>query len=253
VTQAPTATRPAPSNPVDAARDAKAATERIGRRGTHTKGVVLARGRVGQGVAGAAFAGFAAIYGLVRAKRSEAFDVALMVKLQRRQGSLVNSAMRAASWPGFPPQSRIIPPIVIATFMALGLRIEAFCQTLGWMTGLLSSVLKTSMRRPRPGHPDIRVVVAPLGGSSFPSGHVITYVGTYGFLAYLLHSLIRPIGLRRALVGGLLGLVGLVGPSRIHQGHHWPTDVLASYLLGISYLIGLTSLYRRLKQRLARR
>ena len=35
---------------------------------------------------------------------------------------------------------------------------------------------------------------APLGGSSFPSGHVITYMGIYGFLAYLAHTLLRPRG-----------------------------------------------------------
>jgi undecaprenyl-diphosphatase len=104
------------------------------------------------------------------------------------------------------------------------------------------------MRRPRPvAGVDLRVVTAPLGGSSFPSGHTITYVGLYGFLAFLAHTLIRPVSARRVVVGGLLGLVGLVGPSRIHQGHHWSTDVVASYLLGLAYLIGLTSLYRRIK------
>jgi undecaprenyl-diphosphatase len=96
------------------------------------------------------------------------------------------------------------------------------------------------------------VVTAPLGGSSFPSGHVITYVGVYGFLAYLLHSLLRPVRVRRAVVGGLLAVVSLVGPSRIHQGHHWATDVTASYLLGMSYLVGVASLYRRVKARRAR-
>jgi len=45
------------------------------------------------------------------------------------------------------------------------------------------------MRRPRPvAGVDIRVITAPLGGSSFPSGHTITYVGIYGFLAYLARS-----------------------------------------------------------------
>jgi membrane-associated phospholipid phosphatase len=40
-----------------------------------------------------------------------------------------------------------------------------------------------------------------------------------------------------------------VGPSRIYQGHHWPTDVTASYFLGTSYLVALTALYRRVKAR----
>jgi len=64
---------------------------------------------------------------------------------------------------------------------------------------------------------------------------------------YLAHTLLRPAGWRRAIVAGLVGLIALVGPSRVHQGHHWFTDVTASYLLGIAYLIGLTGLYRRVK------
>ena len=39
--------------------------------------------------------------------------------------------------------------------------------------------------------------------------------------------------------------IALVGPSRIYLGHHWFTDVLASYLLGSSYVVVLSSLYRR--------
>ena len=76
-------------------------------------------------------------------------------------------------------------------------------------------------------------------------------MGVYGFLAYLVTVLVRPVAIRRAVVGGLLGLVALVGPSRIHQGHHWFTDVTASYLLGTSYVIGLAALYRRVKARRA--
>jgi undecaprenyl-diphosphatase len=129
------------------------------------------------------------------------------------------------------------------------LRTEAAFQLLAWGTGFLSSILKAVMKRPRPvAGSDLRVVAAPLGGSSFPSGHVITYVGTYGFLAYLVHTRLRARAGRRPIVAGLLAMIGLVGPSRIHQGHHWPTDVTASYLLGTSYLLGLIALYRRVKE-----
>jgi membrane-associated phospholipid phosphatase len=42
-----------------------------------------------------------------------------------------------------------------------------------------------------------------------------------------------------------------VGPSRVYAGHHWPTDVTASYLLGTTYLVGLAGLYRSIKARRA--
>ena len=210
------------------------------------------RSRFASAVAWLALAGFSALFGLVRARRSDALDLALTLKLQRRRHPRFGRLMEAVSWPGFPPQSRLIPPLVIGLLVALRLRLEALFVVGAWGTALLSIVIKAGVRRPRPiAGEKLLVVVAPLGGSSFPSGHVLSYVGFYGFLAYLAEILVRPVAIRRAIVGALLGLIALVGPSRIHQGHHWFTDVTASYLLGTSYVIGLAALYRRVKARRA--
>jgi undecaprenyl-diphosphatase len=210
--------------------------------------VALERGRWATALGVVGLLGFLGIFGAVRSHLSEAFDLAMSLKLQHTRSPVLDRVMAAASWLGFPPQSRIVPPAIIATLFALRFRVEAGFEALAWGTGLVSTVLKEIMKRPRPvAGEDLRVVAAPLGGSSFPSGHVITYVGTYGFLAYLAHTLIRPVAVRRAVVGGLVALLALVGPSRIYQGHHWPTDVTASYLLGTSYVVALTTLYRRVK------
>jgi undecaprenyl-diphosphatase len=196
--------------------------------------------------------GFVGIFATVKAKQSQAFDLALTMKFQAGRHPLLASVMRLVSWPGFPPQSRVIPPTVMAGLWLLRFRLEAVFQLLAWGTGGLSTVVKALMKRPRPvAGTDLRVVAAPLGGSSFPSGHVITYAGTYGWMAYMAHTLIRPRHLRRSLVMFFAGLVALVGPSRIYQGHHWPTDVIASYMLGLSYFIGLSGLYRRFKRQRA--
>ena len=206
------------------------------------------RGRTARFGAWIALAGFGAIFGLVRARRSDAIDLAVTLKLQQRDHPVLQTVMRGVSWPGFPPQSRIIPAVVAAGLLVARLPLEALFMLGAWGTALVASAVKAVMRRPRPvADVDLRVVTAPLGGSSFPSGHTITYVGVYGFLAYLAHTLIRPAGWRRAIVAALVGLVALVGPSRVHQGHHWFTDVSASYFLGVAYLIGLTGLYRRIK------
>jgi membrane-associated phospholipid phosphatase len=208
------------------------------------------RGRGVDLLARLGFLGFLGIFGLVRARRSDAIDLAVTMKVQRWSNPWLGPVMGAVSWPGFPPQSRLIPPVAVA-FLLLGrLPLEALAMVGAWGTAVLATVVKSLMRRPRPvAGVDIRVIAAPLGGSSFPSGHTITYVGVYGFLAYLAHTLIRPAWLRRLIVAPLVGLVALVGPSRVYQGHHWFTDVTASYLLGISYLLGLTRLYRQWKAR----
>jgi undecaprenyl-diphosphatase len=194
--------------------------------------------------------GFLGIFGLVRARRSDAIDLAVTMKVQRWSHPWIGRLMEAISWPGFPPQSRVIPAVIVAGLVLLRLPLEALAMVGAWGTAVVATVVKSLMRRPRPvAGVDIRVIAAPLGGSSFPSGHTITYVGVYGFVAYLAYTLLRPAGLRRVVVTPLVGLVALVGPSRVYQGHHWFTDVTASYLLGISYLLGLTRLYRRWKAR----
>jgi undecaprenyl-diphosphatase len=201
--------------------------------------------RLARSVIALAVAGFAALYALVRADRSAGLDLAITLRIQGRTTPLLETVMTAASWPGFPPQSRVIPPIVIAAAWASGHRREARFLVLAWGGALISTVVKATVRRPRPLPPKVRVVLAPLGGTSFPSGHVLTYVGWYGFLAHLVAVHVRQPLVRRGTVAALVGLVGLVGPSRIEQGHHWATDVLASYLLGLGYLVALIELYGR--------
>jgi len=191
---------------------------------------------------------FAAMLAAVHANASAAFDLAITMKLQKTRSTAFAGLMRAASWPGCPPQSRIIPPLVIAAWWATGRRLAAVVQLAGWGTAFFSTIVKAFIRRPRPLPPQVQVVVAPLGGTSFPSGHVLTYVGFYGCLAYLLAVHLHNEPARAAAVGFLTWLVALVGPSRIQQGHHWPTDVLASYFLGSAYLLALIEAYERLAE-----
>ena len=226
------------------------ATTRAARVNTVSRELALLRGRNGMLVAASALLAFGAIFTVVKARRSDAVDVAITLRLQARQHQSLATLMEVVSWPGFPPQSRLIPPMAIATLFVMRMRTEALFQLIAW-SGVAgaSTIVKGFARRPRPLPEQVRVVIAPLGGSSFPSGHVLTYVGTYGFLAYLVYTVVRPPQVRWPMTIGLVGLVGLVGPSRIYQGHHWPTDVVASYLLGLSYLIGLMALYRRVKGR----
>jgi len=198
-------------------------------------------------VAGAALLGFGVLFSAVKARRSDAVDIAITLQMQATRHPHLAQLMETISWPGFPPQSRVIPPLAMATMLVMGMPVEALFQLLAWGTGGVSTVVKGFVRRPRPLPEQVRVVLAPLGGSSFPSGHVLTYVGTYGFMAFLVYSVIRPPYIRWPLSLGLLAMVSLVGPSRIYEGHHWPTDVAASYLLGTAYLIGLMALYRRVK------
>ncbi|HEY9644631.1 MAG TPA: phosphatase PAP2 family protein [Coleofasciculaceae cyanobacterium] len=70
---------------------------------------------------------------------------------------------------------------------------------------------------------------------SFPSGHALGSLVLYGFLAYLL-------GLQfprwsRLIYGLAVGLIGLIGLSRLYLGVHYPTDVIAGYAIGFLWLM----------------
>jgi undecaprenyl-diphosphatase len=216
--------------------------------------LAIPRGRTGIGIALICLGIFAALFTIVRRNRSQAVDAAITIKVQGQKNTYFDRLMHIVSWPGFPPQSRLIPPSISAILWLLGFRLEALFQLLAWGTGVISFSVKRAMRRPRPTSTDsaIRVVAANIGGSSFPSGHVLNYLGVYGFLAYLSHAWIRSSSIRRAVVGVLVGLISLVGPSRVYLGHHWFTDVTASYMLGTTYLLALTNVYRRIRIRISK-
>ena len=195
----------------------------------------------------AAFSGLAA---LVPTNQGEALDRAITARVQANDDPRIERAAAALSWFGFRPQSRVLPLAYAAVLWIAHFRLEAAFQLAASGTGLLATIVKAFLRRPRPiAGKDLRVVTARLRGSSLPSGHVLTYVGVYGWMAIMAHVLIGPRLLRRLAVGTLTALIAAIGPSRIYLGPHWPSDVFASYLLGSSYLAGLVVAYRRLRSR----
>jgi undecaprenyl-diphosphatase len=86
-------------------------------------------------------------------------------------------------------------------------------------------------------------VFAKLSSYSFPSGHVMFYLGFFGFIWFLAFTLLKP-SLKRSLLLVFFGiLIVLIGVSRVYLGEHWPSDVLGSYLLGSLTLAALIQFY----------
>lgn len=212
--------------------------------------IALARGRDSSIYVLLALSVFAVLLNLVRQNKTAATDAAITLRAQKANHPYFDRLMKLVSWPGYPPQSRIIPGALAALLWSLGLRLEAIFQMAAWGAGVFSTVIKRILRRRRPtdDHTGIRVHIANISGSSFPSGHVLIYTSVYGFFAFLANIWVKSDRMRRSIVGGILGLLTLVGPSRIYLGHHWFTDTVASYLLSTSYLVVLTRVYRRVKR-----
>jgi membrane-associated phospholipid phosphatase len=58
----------------------------------------------------------------------------------------------------------------------------------------------------------------------------------FGFLLFLAFTLLKSSWERTLLIIFFTGLIALVGISRIYEGEHWASDVLAAYLLGSLWL-----------------
>ncbi len=99
-------------------------------------------------------------------------------------------------------------------------------------------ILKALLLRPRPSL-DHALVMA--HGASFPSGHAFVAFAFYGYITLLAFR--YATGAMRTLIGtNFIIIAAAIGVSRIYLGAHWPSDVLASYLLGTAWLATLFSL-----------
>jgi membrane-associated phospholipid phosphatase len=67
---------------------------------------------------------------------------------------------------------------------------------------------------------------------NFPSGHVVYITSLCGLVAWL--ALARG---NRPIFAAMLLLVLGMGPFRVVEGAHWPSDVLAGYTLGLAWTI----------------
>jgi undecaprenyl-diphosphatase len=94
--------------------------------------------------------------------------------------------------------------------------------------------------------PDFIHAVPPYETSpSFPSGHALNSTVVIGVLVYLTCLQLKKTSARVAVIAAGLVFVVAMGLSRVFLGHHWMTDVIAAWLLGLAWL-GIVILAHRL-------
>ncbi|MDR3561033.1 MAG: phosphatase PAP2 family protein [Negativicutes bacterium] len=97
----------------------------------------------------------------------------------------------------------------------------------------LNFLLKHLFERARPDA--FRVVSE--SGYSFPSGHAMVSLCFYGMIAYIVGRNLSGVGRKLVVYGLTAVLLTAVGFSRIYLGVHYPSDVLAGYIAGATWLI----------------
>src|SRR5512135_2113828 len=187
---------------------------------------------------------FAVLTFLVKTTPSFAIDLQITRAIQSIHLPYFGALMNVVSWPGFGIQSAIIPILIALVIYGLGLRWEAVVALIAAVFSTAVNLLvKDLVQRPRPTLGMVNVISV-LNSYSFPSGHVMYYLGFLGFIGFLVFSLLKA-SIKRSLLLVLIGVpVVLVGISRIYLGEHWASDVLGSYLLGSLTLVAIIQIYR---------
>ena len=105
---------------------------------------------------------------------------------------------------------------------------------------IIKNILKIIFSRPRP----IDMLIEE-NGYSFPSGHSMISMGFYGLLIYIIYINTNNKYIKWISIILCSILILLIGLSRIYLRVHYASDVLAGFLISLSYLILFISLYAK--------
>lgn len=123
-------------------------------------------------------------------------------------------------------------------------------------TAAAGSLLMTMAGKDAVGRlrPPVAAAVPPFESSpSFPSGHSLNAVVLAGAVAYLLMLRQHRPRTRLLTAAAAAAFAVAMGLSRVFLGHHWLTDVVMAWTLGLAWLAAVLTVHRLLLTFHARR
>ncbi|HEP1470513.1 TPA: phosphatase PAP2 family protein, partial [Streptococcus pyogenes] len=134
----------------------------------------------------------------------------------------------------------VIVSVLVLFFMKW--KIEAlFILSNGAIAAFLITTLKLFYQRPRPAIEHL--VYA--GGYSFPSGHAMGSMLIFGSLLIICYQRLHSKLLQFVTSMIFIILILLIGLSRIYLGVHYPSDILAGFVLGFGILHFIYPFYKQ--------
>lgn len=166
------------------------------------------------------------------------FDRPVLLFVAHHRSGWLTSTMRAVTTalsPGYVLGAVAVAAVVLLLRRDLSGAIVVLLGALG--ADAAETLTKLIVRRPRPELSRVPHVSA--HGLSYPSGHATIAAAGLGAIALVVAARVR--GRRRragsaAVVTVAAAGAALVGFSRVYLGVHWPTDVLAGWLVAAAWL-----------------
>jgi membrane-associated phospholipid phosphatase len=147
-----------------------------------------------------------------------------------------------------------MPILAAAAMLAMALRWRSWTPVLLVCAAAAGSLLMTVAGKEVVGRarPALTEAVPPFEYSaSFPSGHSLNAVVISGVVAYLLVLHLHSRGAKVLTVVLASTFAAAMGLSRVYLGHHWFTDVLVAWTLGLAWLAVVITAHRLLHSRRA--
>ncbi|WP_084012682.1 phosphatase PAP2 family protein [Thermobifida halotolerans] len=136
--------------------------------------------------------------------------------------------------------SVVLSVLTVALLVRRQYRLALYVAVTGLGALVLSPAVKEIVGRLRPM---VEVPVGAAPGPSFPSGHALGSLVTYGVVLLVLLPAV-PARWRRTAVVAVAVLVALIGFTRIALGVHFLSDVIGGWLLGLGWVAITTTAFR---------
>jgi len=168
-------------------------------------------------------------------RKHKPIDMMIFDRIKPRVNTINNKIMLFITFLG--KHQFLIPANLILIFYFIVVKKQTWFSirviTIAISSLVLMLLLKQLFQRKRPLSPLLKAA----RGLSFPSGHAIMAVTFYGLLIYILQHTITIDWLKWILFILVVGLIILIGFSRIYLRVHYASDVLGGFIIGLLWLL----------------